>query len=111
MGALAWSLFAIDLLAALGWLAFGAVASRFRSSFGASRGHLGLVVVPTFVFLLLSGAACWPALPSLRWMAGSLAVLLAVAALPLTTKAPYLAFAALLHAALWAWLCVPQAAG
>lgn len=103
-GAVAWSLFAFDLLAAIAWLALSALASRFRGSFGASRVGMGLVVVPALGFLLLAGAAAWPDVAPLRWAAAAIAVLLALAALPLAAKAPYLACAALLHGAAWVWL-------
>lgn len=108
-GALAWSLFAFDLLAALGWLAFCALASRFRGSFGASRVGAGLVVVPALGCLLLAVAAGWPEVALLRWAAVGLAGLLTVAALAVAAKAPYLALAALLHGALWIWLGVQYA--
>ena len=101
---LAWSLFALDLLAAIAWLALSALASRFRGSFGASRVGTGLAVVPALGFLLLAGAAAWPDVAPLRWAATAIAVLLALAGLSLAAKAPYLACAALLHGAAWVWL-------
>ena len=108
-GALAWSLFAFDLLAAIAWLLLSALASRFRGSFGASRVGMGLAVVPALGFLLLALAAGWPELALLRWAAVGLAGLLAAAALLVAGKAPYLALAALLHGALWIWLGVQYA--
>ena len=108
-GVLAWSLFALDLLAAIGWVAFCSIASRFRGSFGASRLGAGIAVVPALGFLLLAVAACWPEVALLRWAAVGLAGLLAVAALAVAAKAPYLALGALLHGALWIWLGVQYA--
>ena len=110
-GVLAWSLFAIDLVAGLGWLALGALASRFRGSFGASRVAAGLVVVPALGFLVLACAAAWPDTAPLRWAATAIAALLALAALSLATKAPYLAGAALLHGVAWVWLWALYALG
>lgn len=110
-GALAWCLGAVDLLLALGWLALAAFASRFRVSFGAGQVGAGLAIVPALAFGLLAVAAWLPAVALLRLVAVGLALLLAVGALPLLAKAPYLAIGALLHAAAWGWLAALPAGG